>query len=149
VQWARGTEAPKWWRDLPPEILDEEFTLEHMERTLERRKRTPIKSVLLNQEAFPGIGNWMADEVLWRAEIDPSRPAGDLKAEERRAVWREVREVVRVSLRTIGDDYRDPPAGWLFHERWGKEGKCPGTEEPLQRKVVGGRPTCWCPSRQK
>ena len=39
----------------------------------------PVKAVLLMQERFPGIGNWMADEVLWRAAIHPRRAAGTLK----------------------------------------------------------------------
>ena len=40
---------------------------------LQRRARAPIKAVLLMQERFPGIGNWMADEILWRAAIHPAR----------------------------------------------------------------------------
>jgi len=42
--------------------------------------RAPIKAVLLMQERFPGIGNWMADEVLWRAAIHPRQPAGSLRS---------------------------------------------------------------------
>ncbi len=145
----RGSEAPEWWRDLPVEILDEGFSLAYVERFLARRKGAAIKSVLLMQKAFPGIGNWMADEILWRAGIDPGRAAGSLSGAERRAVWAETREVTRVALETVGVDYRDPPEGWLFHERWGKGGKCPATGEPLERKVVGGRTTCWSPGKQK
>ncbi len=40
---------------------------------LQRRRRTPLKAVLLMQEHFPGIGNWMADEILWRARLHPPR----------------------------------------------------------------------------
>ena len=48
---------------------------------LKRRAQAPIKAVLLMQERFPGIGNWMADEILWRAAIHPKQAAGSLDAD--------------------------------------------------------------------
>lgn len=149
VQVSRGEEIPAWWRDLPPAILSKDFSAAHVAQWLERRRRAPVKGVLLMQEAFPGIGNWMADEILWRAGIHPARPAGELSAAESRAIWREIREVTRGALRTVGEDFRDPPKGWLFHERWRREGKDPRTGVPLERTTVAGRTSCWSPARQR
>lgn len=149
VRFGVGEESPEWWRELPPPVLSPRFTAKRLEAFLERKRRAPIKSLLLMQEAFPGIGNWMADEILWRAEIRPDRLAGDLAGEERRRVWREARAVARGALKTVGVDFRDPPKDWLFHARWKKGGTCPRTGQPLDRTTVGGRTTCWSPALQK
>jgi len=109
------------------------------------------------QERFPGIGNWMADEILWRAAIHPARPAGSLTPDEIKILWRKTREVARDALEKIaGHGGRLPPdlnvnipKSWLFHHRWRDGGRCPKTGVLLERAEIGGRTTCWSPARQK
>ena len=153
VDWTPGAEAPAWWRDRPPEILERGFTRTRLASFLARRAKAPLKAVLLMQEMFPGIGNWMADEVLWRAGLHPARAAGSLEETERAALHRELRFVCRGALRSIvrGVDghWADPPRGWLFHVRWVDGGRCPRTGVPLVRETIGGRTTCWSPAAQK
>lgn len=149
IEFATGHEAPPWWQGLPPPILSSNFTKERMEGFLTRRRRTSIKAVLLMQDAFPGLGNWMADEILWRAGIHPARPAGELSVAERKTLFRAVRFVCRTAINTVGRDFRDPPPGWLFHQRWKKGGICPRTGEPLRYDQVAGRTSCWSPARQR
>jgi formamidopyrimidine-DNA glycosylase len=149
VQFSVGPEAPAWWSSIAPAIISKEFTVDAVRDFLQRRKKAPIKAVLLMQERFPGVGNWMADEILWRAEIHPKRLAGSLDAEETKTLWRETRWVAREALRTIGKHFKDPPKTWLFPHRWEKGGVCPKTGVPLKREEIGGRTTCWSPGRQK
>jgi formamidopyrimidine-DNA glycosylase len=157
VQFSVSREPPGWWTRLAPPILSNAFSAEAVADFLHRRKRTPIKAALLMQERFPGVGNWMADEILWRAAVHPRRLGGSLTPAEVRAVWRECRQVCRRALITIaGHGDRLPPAlnvhipdTWLFHHRWEDGGRCPRTGARLVRAVVGGRTTCWSPARQK
>ncbi|MBI5381855.1 MAG: Fpg/Nei family DNA glycosylase [Opitutae bacterium] len=152
-----GPEAPAWWARIAPSLLSPAFTVEAVAAFLRRRARAPIKAVLLMQERFPGIGNWMADEILWRAAIHPRQPAGSLRAAEVRVLWRECRRVCRLALATIAGrgDYLPTslnahiPASWLFLHRWTDGGRCPKTRRPLCRETVGGRTSCWSPARQK
>src|SRR5262245_15590976 len=65
IRFHRGIEPPAWWRDLPPALTSSAFTLPRMRDYLARHARAPIKAVLLAQAGFPGVGNWMADEILW------------------------------------------------------------------------------------
>jgi len=139
-----GGEEPRWWAKIPPAVTSPKFTLERVEKFLQRRAKLPAKAALLMQQAFPGIGNWMADEILWRANLAPSRACGSLDAGERRALWRETRWVARAALKTIGVDFRDPPKGWFFHARWGRGGLCPKHQSSLERATIGGRTTAWC-----
>lgn len=149
IHFSVGAEPPEWWSSIAPAISSPEFTVKAVAEFLTRRKRAPIKAVLLMQERFPGIGNWMADEILWRAEIHPKRLAGSLKEGEVKALHRECRWVAREALKIVGTDYGDLPKSWLFHHRWEKGGVCPKTGVPLKREDIGGRTTCWSPGRQR
>lgn len=157
VQFHRGAEAPDWWSGIAPAILSPAFTADAVAEFLRRRGKAPIKAVLLMQERFPGVGNWMADEILWRAAIHPRRAAGSLDPAEVRTLWRECRRVCRLALDTIAGrgDALPPdlnahiPRTWLFWHRWEDGGRCPRTDTALVREEIGGRTTCWSPGRQK
>lgn len=145
----RGEAAPLWWAGLPPALLSREFTTDAVAAFLWRHARAPVKGVLLLQERFPGLGNWMVDEVLWRSGIHPACPAGTLSRAEIAVLRREIRAVARVALRRIAQEDEDLPAGWLFHHRWKDGGICPRSGVPLVREHIGGRTTCWSPGVQK
>lgn len=156
VQFHTGPQPPTWWTRIAPPILSPVFTVEAVTEFLKRRKRAPIKAVLLMQERFPGIGNWMADEILWRAGLHPQRLAGSLSVPEIKILWRECRRVCRLALDTIAGRSAELPSdlnvnipeSWLFRHRWRAGGKCPKTGVPLKRAEIGGRTTCWSPARQ-
>jgi formamidopyrimidine-DNA glycosylase len=154
VQFHEGPVAPDWWTQIAPAITSPAFTLEAVSDFLRRRARAPIKAVLLMQQRFPGIGNWMADEILWRAAIHPARRCGELSPAEVKKLHRETVWVAREALRIIGAAdtaaaWPDPPATWLFQHRWEDGGRCPRTKNLLERAEIGGRTTCWSPARQK
>lgn len=151
IQTHFGKDTPGWWSSRSPEILSHDFTQERLKTHLRKHPKPAIKAVLLDQSFFPGIGNWMADEVLWQAKIHPALPAGSLTAAAARRLWEKLRHVCEESLETIGADWSDPPDEWLFTHRWKAGGHCPraGCGKPLERDTVGGRTTCWCPRCQK
>jgi formamidopyrimidine-DNA glycosylase len=149
VHFSQSAGAPEWWSDIAIAPNEDGFTFAHMQEFLKRRKRLSVKGVLLVQEGFPGVGNWMADEILWRAKLNPAKLVGDLTATESKALWKETRMVCKVALEKIGDNFGDPPKGWLFHERWSRKGVCPKHKEPLERATIGGRTTAWCAKCQK
>jgi formamidopyrimidine-DNA glycosylase len=150
-------DPPAWWARRAPAVLSREFSREAVAACLRRRKRSPVKAVLLQQDRFPGVGNWMADEILWRAGIHPARAAGSLDRNEAAALWRACRQVCRAALKTIGGrGGRRPsslneriPRTWLFWHRWAPGGRDPRTGTLLRRATIGGRTTVWSPSRQE
>ncbi|MEO6739762.1 MAG: DNA-formamidopyrimidine glycosylase family protein [Chthoniobacteraceae bacterium] len=148
VRFDCGKDAPVWWSALPCAVTSPEFTLTILRAILVRRARAPLKALLLMQEFFPGIGNWMADEILWQARLHPRAASGSLKTTEQRALWRTLRKVCRKAMKTIGVDWSDPPDDWLIHQRWTKTGVCPRHGTALERATIGGRTTSWCPRCQ-
>ncbi len=148
VRFHQGSTAPEWWRDGVPEIVSKDFGFAFFARFLDRHRGAPIKAVLLRQEGFSGIGNWMADEILWRGQVFPGRVAGKLSDAERKDLWRETRLVARQSLKILGNDDTHLPKNWLIHERWSSSGVCPKHRTPLRRATIGGRTTAWCPKCQ-
>jgi formamidopyrimidine-DNA glycosylase len=144
VRFSVGPEAPEWWRQIPPALSSPEFTVAEMRAILKRRARAPLKALLLVQEIFPGVGNWMADEILWQARLHPRSLGGALSPAASRRLWSKTQEICRVSLETIGNEWGDPPADWLIHVRWKKTGQCPKHHRVLSRDTIGGRTTAWC-----
>lgn len=102
----------------------------------------PLKARLMDQQRLAGVGNLIADEVLWRASLHPERPAGSLTDVELRRLHRH--------LRTSLDDLL--AAGGSHQGRMTAErrpgGHCPRDGTPLRRSTVGGRTTWWCPAHQ-
>ena len=148
VRFHHGAALPEWWSSLPPAVTAREFTAARLREILRRRARAPLKALLLMQEFFPGIGNWMADEILWQSRLHPRTPAGALDPAAQRTLWRVSRAICRTALRTIGVDWSDPPAAWLIHRRWKKTGLCPRHRTALTHATIGGRTTAWCPHCQ-
>jgi formamidopyrimidine-DNA glycosylase len=149
IQFHQGKQAPEWWSDLPPQPQEATFSRKFVEEFFARRRKVPIKAALLMQDAFAGIGNWMADEILWRARILPSRRVESLSTKEVAAVWKQTQWVAREAMKHVAPAHADLPKGWLFNERWTKRGVCPRDKTPLKRAEVGGRTTAWCPVCQK
>jgi len=141
---------PGWWRDLPPGILAKGFTKKRHAAFLRRFPRTPIKTQLLDQRGYPGIGNWMADEICWRARIAPATSVGVLEDTQIDLLWKVTRQVARDALRVIATDWGIPPRSWLMGHRWKDGGSCPrrGCGGDLVRARLRGRTTCWCPRCQ-
>ena len=149
VRFHHGADEPNWWKSDAPEINSRAFDQRFVDQFLDRHRKAPIKAALLMQNGFPGIGNWMADEILWRAKILPSKRTGKLTSRERAALFRATKFVVQRSLETLGKDFSDPPRNWLIHQKWKRDGICPIHRKPLRHATVAGRTTAWCPRCQR
>jgi formamidopyrimidine-DNA glycosylase len=102
----------------------------------------PLKARLLDQARLAGVGNLMADEVLWRAGLAPVRPAGSLTATELRRLHLQLRRTVDLLIERGGSHLGDLTPHRL------PGGTCPRDGASLQRATVGGRTTWWCPGHQ-
>jgi len=140
VRFHHGPSAPDWWTRFPAPLTSSTFTLAVLETFLRRHGGLPIKAALLLQDGFPGVGNWMADEMLWRAGINPHTPSGNVQGLVLRRLWRIIRWVCRHALRVIGKDFSDPPAGWLMNEKWKRHGVCPITKRGSRKRRCGAAP---------
>jgi len=102
-----------------------------------------LKARLLDQTRISGIGNLIADEVLWRAGLAPARPASSLSPSELRRLHRHLTDGLAELIRRGGSHMGD-----LQPERR-RGGRCPRDHAALSRGVVGGRTTWWCPRHQR
>ena len=93
-----------------PEPLGPRFTAKWLAARLAAR-RAPVKSVLLDQRVVAGLGNIYADEALWRARVNPLRPAASIDPDEVRRLHRAIRAALRAGIERQGStlsDYRTP-----------------------------------------
>jgi formamidopyrimidine-DNA glycosylase len=149
IRFDHGKDEPAWWKNGVPEIVSGKFSHAFLDRFLLHHRKATIKAVLLMQSGFSGIGNWMADEILWRAKILPVKRTSELTAREHDQLFHATKFVARESLRFIGPDDSTLPPTWLIHQRWRAGGKCPRHNTVLRRATVAGRTTAWCPNCQK
>jgi formamidopyrimidine-DNA glycosylase len=150
VRFDLGKTFPEWWQQLPLQVFDKKFSYKYFTELLERRGKRPLKAFLLLQECFPGVGNWMADEILWQSKILPSRSGKSLKDKEKKELYKKLLWVCKSAMK-LSEPCRwpEPPKTWLCQHRWVKDKNCPRDHTILSRKEIGGRTTCWCSKCQK
>ncbi|MDQ1393296.1 MAG: formamidopyrimidine-DNA glycosylase [Acidimicrobiaceae bacterium] len=107
-----------------------------------RVSRMSLKGRLMDQSRVAGVGNLAADEILWRAGLDPTRPATSLTDAELRRLHRHLRSTLRDFLERGGSH-----TGELMPQRH-RGGLCPKDGTPLLRATVATRTTWWCPKHQ-
>jgi formamidopyrimidine-DNA glycosylase len=105
--------------------------------------RAPIKAWLLGQTHVAGVGNLIADEALWRAGIDPARPAGSLDVAEVRRLHRHLHGTILQLTERGGSHTGD------LHVARERGATCPRDGTPLLRRTIGGRTTYSCPRHQR
>ncbi|MGD0336066.1 MAG: DNA-formamidopyrimidine glycosylase [Candidatus Omnitrophota bacterium] len=121
------------------------------------KKKTKIKPLLMDQTFISGVGNLYAAEVLFRAKIDPARPAVSLSDKEKELLFKELIETLKEAIEYKGssiDQYvqlSGEQGDYAKHHKvYGREGKpCPICKMPVKRISLGGRGTYFCPRCQK
>jgi formamidopyrimidine-DNA glycosylase len=103
----------------------------------------PLKARLMDQNRIAGLGNLLTDELLWRAGLDPARPARSLTKPEQRRLHRQLRTTLQELADRGGSHMGD-----LHHARE-RGARCPRDGAPLDRTTVGGRTTYSCPRHQR
>lgn len=112
-------------------------------------RKAPVKAVLLDQKFAAGVGNWIADEVLYQAGIDPRRRANDLDSGDAMRLHTALKRVVKTACRVDAESRRFPGT-WLFHRRWGKNAEARTVKgERIEHHTVAGRTTAWVPEVQR
>jgi len=131
-------------RALGPDALD--ITLSQFTEILGKH-RGLVKSILLNQKLIAGIGNIYADEILFRARLDPATQISALKAKTVSKLFRATRYILKKAIESKADADLMPKS-WLLAHR-GKGGKCPGCGRKLRSATIGGRTAWFCAHCQK
>lgn len=140
---------------LGPEPFSEDFTVEALALKLSKTKRN-IKAALLDQKVIVGLGNIYVDEVLFRAQIHPERPADDISEDEIVRLHKEILETLLEAVQKGGSTIRSYVNSQgqigsfqLEHLVYGRKGEdCKVCGSELERIVSGGRGTVFCPTCQ-
>jgi formamidopyrimidine-DNA glycosylase len=116
------------------------------EKLMKRKKA--IKAVLLDQGLFAGIGNWLADEILFQAKQNPHTLASKLTPKQIKSLHKAILAVVKKAV-AVDADYERFPKTWLFNERWGKSKAAKTSKgQKIIHEEIGGRTTAWVPQIQ-
>ena len=101
-----------------------------------------VKARLLDQSKIAGVGNLLADEILWQAKVPPATPVGRLQRKDTDRLYRALRSVVASAVAKGGAH----TGAVIAARRPG--GTCPRCGAPMIHGTVGGRSTWWCSREQ-
>lgn len=136
----------------PDPVVDVDVFTETYLRQKMQSRHVPVKALLLDQSHISGIGNWVADEVLYQSRLHPEQYCDTFDEGEMKRLYETVRYVCQTAVDKLGDS-DEFPDDWLFNYRWGKGSKGAASELPNGEKLafitVGGRTSCYAPGRQK
>ena len=143
--------------NLGPDPTAEDFDFKKFQERL-ARKKGKIKTVLMDQSVFAGIGNIYSDEILWLAGINPLRQISSLTQKELKSIFTSTKKILKKAIEARGtsdSDYRDPSGSKGGYQKmlyvYGLEGeKCQKKDGGIiTRLKVGGRSAHFCPVHQK
>jgi len=128
---------------LGADALNELPTAERLQ-TLYGAARTGIKQLLLDQSLLCGIGNFHADEILFRAGIHPQAPGKSLAADQFTRLREAIRQVLEEALRS-----KEPGAGEFEAQVYGRAGEaCRACGSAIERLRIANRSAYCCPKCQ-
>ncbi|XP_042489842.1 formamidopyrimidine-DNA glycosylase isoform X2 [Macadamia integrifolia] len=133
--------------ELGPDALYELMPVDEFVESLSKKK-IAIKALLLDQSYISGIGNWIADEVLYQSRIHPLQHAFSLSKESCEALHKCIKDVIEKALE-VGADSSQFPSSWIFHSREKKPGKAFVDGKKIDFITAGGRTTAYVPELQK
>lgn len=141
------------------DALDPKLNAKKLFEIIHQKKNWPIKSALLNQNLISGVGNIYSDEILWQVGIHPLSLANKIPEKKFAEILKVMRQILKFSIKQGGDsktDYKNAFGGkgnfQNFHRVYGRRGhKCPKIKcgGIIQRTVVRGRSSYFCPKHQK
>ncbi|KAA8541941.1 hypothetical protein F0562_023093 [Nyssa sinensis] len=133
--------------ELGPDALLDPMPINEFINSLSKKK-IGVKALLLDQGYISGIGNWIADEVLYQARIHPLQIAASLSKESYEALHKCIKEVIEKAVE-VGADSSQFPSSWIFHSREKKPGKAFVDGKKIDFIAAGGRTTAYVPELQK
>lgn len=145
--------VPEAAAHIAPDPFEDAFDLQATARLM-RKKNSKLKTVLLNQEVVSGIGSIYADEAMWAARLKPWRIARTMRQRDAEAVLSASRDVMARSLEQGGTSFDslyvnvNGSSGYFSRslEAYGQACKpCSRCNTPIERVVVNGRSSYFCP----
>jgi formamidopyrimidine-DNA glycosylase len=107
-----------------------------------------LKALLLDQTFCAGIGNWIADEILYQSYLHPRQRLNTLNDDQRKLLYKNIDYVIRTAV-DAGGSHQFPPE-WLFHFRWTNKRQTEDyNKSTIQFDTVGGRTSAYVPERQR
>jgi len=112
-----------------------------------RQGSIELKALLLDQTFCAGIGNWIADEILYQSHLHPRKRLNTLNNEQLKILYTNIDYVIKTAV-DAGSSHKFPPE-WLFHFRWTNKRETKDFYKlTIQFDTVGGRTSAYVPKRQ-
>lgn len=146
-----------FFQKVGPEPLSADFTANDFVARLQRRSKSGIKAVLLDQTVVAGVGNIYADESLWAAKIHPEIKVQDAPPAKLQILYAELRRILQLAIQKGGSTDKNyvnaegKRGSYLsFANVFRRQGQpCPRCGTDIVKLKVAGRGTHICPHCQQ
>lgn len=148
-------------QSLPTDVSSDDFDENRIAELFFKFPYKILKPFLLDQKAFPGIGNYMASEICARAGVLPTRLTGDLEAHEILKIKEAIQTVIKGAIETkgttFGGGYRDTQGSKgegvkhlvVFYQKYCQMCLAKNSYNTVTKLTLGGRGTYYCSQCQK
>mmetsp|Transcript_12405 Transcript_12405/g.29536 ORF Transcript_12405/g.29536 Transcript_12405/m.29536 type:complete len:388 (+) Transcript_12405:1679-2842(+) len=112
-------ESMEEFEELAPDALNEAFDKRTSILDKLSDQSIGIKALILDQKrCVSGVGNWVADEVLYQIQMHPDQTY--LTMEEATSLLDTLLTILQIAVKALKEG-KDFPKEWLFHYRWNKK----------------------------
>ena len=142
-------------KHLGPEPLEAEFNADYLYR-VSRKRKVPIKNLVMNSQVVVGVGNIYASESLFRAGIRPAKAASRLTRPMCERLTQSIKEILAQAIEqggtTLQDFTRSDGKPGYFSQSlqvYGNKGDCFTCGTAIKQFTQAQRSSYYCPSCQK
>ena len=140
--------------ELGLEPWDEKLNINYLKERF-KKKRLPIKTLLLDQSIIVGLGNIYVDEVLFMSRLNPNLTQDQLKNKDLENIIKNTKKVLEHAIKLGGTTIRSYESSEGVHGLFQNEllvhnkKICPDCKSKIEKIRIGGRGTYFCPNCQK
>jgi len=116
-------------------------------KAIMQNQRGSLKSALMNQKRFAGIGNIYSDEIMFQAGLHPKTPANSLDEKQLKTVYEKMNDVFQRGIKSLSS-HEPFPDDFLIPNRK-PDDKCPKCRGTIVKETISGRSSYFCPQHQK
>lgn len=141
------------FKNLGPEPFSKELNLKYVKEFI-KNKRIPIKQLLLDQSFIAGIGNIYADEILFRASINPKAKSYKLNDNQIKRIISSTRSILKNAIKAGGTTIKSFTSvnhiTGRFQQKLNVHTKeiCKKCNSKIKMIRINGRSTYYCPKCQ-
>jgi len=147
----------KYIKDMRPTPTESEFTFAYFSNligNLPPGEKRSVKGLLTQDQLIPGLGNSIAQDIMFRAKLHPKHLISDLSTHQQRALYEAILSTLETAIRAGGradeHGFDDQPGGYIrLMDKQSVGNPCPVCGDKVEKIQYLGGACYFCPKCQR